>query len=135
MMIFSDLIDIDWFLGKYGFVLTDATPIGFWLMLLTALVAVIITYFCFPSVNGNGDECEGEPNNEEHVISKMKIERQKAISDKIRANLDEDDLEKEKMIETQQMQKIFALLQTNEDKFGKTSMEDLQRQLAMYKAT
>ena len=35
--------------------------------------------------------------------------------------------------ETQQLAKIYALLNENEDKFGKVSMKDIKSQMSMYK--
>lgn len=55
----------------------------------------------------------------------------KTIVDKLKSHLTEEELANEKKIESQQLEEIFKLMQT-QDKFQLGSKEDIQNQLELY---
>ncbi|KAK6617126.1 hypothetical protein RUM43_014728 [Polyplax serrata] len=71
--------------------------------------------------------------NDDNILSNLKIIRQKALAKELQSKLSKDELEEEKKIEKMQLEKIFQLLQDQEEKFQMTSMEQLQDQLHLYR--
>ena len=96
---------------------------------------------------------EEDSASEDNIIRRLKVARQKAMTKKVQEKLGPDDIMEEKMwgrcpyrynykinsspllfrAETQQLAKIYALLNESEDKFGKVSMKDIKSQMSMYK--
>jgi len=80
------------------------------------------------------DVDEGGPPNpgRGNMIRRIKIARQKAINKRIEETLTKADLVKEKMIEAQQMAKIYSLLKQNDSNM---TIDDIRGQMSMYKTS
>ncbi|XP_046660262.1 matrix-remodeling-associated protein 7 [Homalodisca vitripennis] len=91
-----------------------------------------------PSVNNEvSDFSEGEEQDNDHlddeIISKLKIGRQTLLAEKVAASLTEEQLLEEREVEKQQLEAIFQLLQSQQDKFQVASIEELENQLKLYR--
>ncbi|KAG8295400.1 hypothetical protein J6590_081280 [Homalodisca vitripennis] len=90
-----------------------------------------------PKVKGVSDFSEGEEQDNDHlddeIISKLKIGRQTLLAEKVAASLTEEQLLEEREVEKQQLEAIFQLLQSQQDKFQVASIEELENQLKLYR--
>ena len=102
------------------------------LLTSSTAIAVAIAVILFSSSPKKENQVE-EPKKPDEIIGRVKKARQKVIKAKLEEDFGPEDEEKERKAEEEQMNRIYELLKTNEDKFGKTSMGDLKRQLALYK--
>ncbi|KAL0270802.1 UNVERIFIED_CONTAM: hypothetical protein PYX00_008094 [Menopon gallinae] len=69
---------------------------------------------------------------DDSILSNVRFMKQKALVQEMKSKLTEDELEEERKTEKMQLQKIFQLLQEQEDKFQMSSMEQLEDQLHLY---
>lgn len=75
----------------------------------------------------------GPPNpHRGNMIRRIKIARQKAINKRIEETLTQADLVKEKMVEAQQMAKIYSLLKQSDSNM---TIDDIRGQMSMYKTS
>jgi len=66
------------------------------------------------------------------MIRRIKIARQQTINRKIEETLTKADLVKEKMIEAQQLAKIYSLLKQDDSNM---TIDDIRGQMSMYKTS
>ena len=50
----------------------------------------------------------------------------------VQEQMSKDEVQAEREIQRQQLQEIFKLMEQNSDKFGASSMEDVQQQMKLY---
>uniref|UniRef100_A0A1B6LXW1 Matrix-remodeling-associated protein 7 helical domain-containing protein n=1 Tax=Graphocephala atropunctata TaxID=36148 RepID=A0A1B6LXW1_9HEMI len=79
------------------------------------------------------DELDCEETDGEEIISKIKLGRQTLLAEKVAATLTEEQLQEEREVEKQQLEAIFQLLQTQQEKFQVASIKELEDQLKLYR--
>lgn len=82
----------------------------------------------FSDIEEDGPSNPGRGN----MIRRIKIARQRAINKKIEETLTEAELVKEKMVEAQQLAKIYSLLSEGDSNL---TIDDIKGQMSMYKAS
>ncbi|XP_048759811.1 uncharacterized protein LOC125669391 [Ostrea edulis] len=92
-------------------------------------------------IGGDGDaplissnlQPEGDPLTYcEHIQSEVKKAKQRATAKKFNKDLTEDQIEEEREVQRKQLQSIFELMQTDGEKFGINSLDDVQSQMKLY---
>lgn len=68
----------------------------------------------------------------EHIPGEMKKVKQRMAEKKIEEEMTEDQRATEREVKRDQMEAIFRLLKEQEDKFGISSVDDMDRQMNMY---
>ncbi|XP_071107583.1 matrix-remodeling-associated protein 7-like [Haliotis cracherodii] len=106
------------------------------------------------SEQGDGEDCDGDDEAEddddqhkgegdglagrdpveycEHIQGEVKRVKQRVTTKKIEEGLTADQLKEEQEIQRNQLQQIFKMMETQPDKFGVTSMDDVQHQMSLY---
>ena len=67
-----------------------------------------------------------------HVQGEIKKVKQDLTTKKVRENLTQEELVNEETIQKEQLVEIFKLVQSQEDKFGPSSMDDIHEQMKLY---
>jgi len=67
------------------------------------------------------------------IVTQLKLSKQSLLAEQVAATLTEDQLKEEREMEQQQLQVIFQLLQSQEDKFQVSSLEELHDQMKLYR--
>ncbi|OWF47980.1 uncharacterized protein LOC110453664 [Mizuhopecten yessoensis] len=68
----------------------------------------------------------------EHIQSEVKKAKQRVTTKKIVEELTPEQVQNEREIQHQQLQNIFRLMQTQSDKFGVNSIDEVQQQMKLY---
>ncbi|XP_061181967.1 matrix-remodeling-associated protein 7-like [Saccostrea echinata] len=68
----------------------------------------------------------------EHIQSEVKKAKQRVTAKKFNKDLTEEQIEEEREVQRRQLQSIFELMQTESDRFGISSLEDVQSQMKLY---
>ncbi|XP_062569885.1 matrix-remodeling-associated protein 7-like [Saccostrea cucullata] len=68
----------------------------------------------------------------EHIQSEVKKAKQRVTAKKFNKDLTEEQIEEEREVQRKQLQSIFELMQTESDRFGISSLEDVQSQMKLY---
>lgn len=62
----------------------------------------------------------------------MKKAKQRVTAKKLQTDLTPDQLQEEREVQRKQLEEIFKLMQSQGDKFGVDSMDDVQHQMKLY---
>jgi len=68
----------------------------------------------------------------EHIQGEVKRVKQKLATKRIQETLTQEQIDEEKKVQQQQLEAIFKLMQEQSEKFGLTSMDDVQDQMSLY---
>lgn len=68
----------------------------------------------------------------EHIQGEIKRVKHKVASQTIASQLTDEQLNQERELQRQQLAEIFTLMQEQQDKFGMSSMDDMQDQMKLY---
>ncbi|XP_060071344.1 uncharacterized protein LOC132551247 [Ylistrum balloti] len=68
----------------------------------------------------------------EHIQSEVKKAKQRVTTKKIVEELTPEQVKEELEIQQQQLQNIFQLMQTQNEKFGVNSLDEVQQQMKLY---
>jgi DNA topoisomerase VI subunit B len=68
----------------------------------------------------------------EHIQSEVKKAKQRVTAKKFNKELTDDQIEEEREVQRKQLQSIFELMQSESEKFGINSLDDVQSQMKLY---
>ena len=68
----------------------------------------------------------------EHIQSEVKKAKQRVTAKKFNKDLTEAQIEEEREVQMKQLQSIFEMMQTDRERFGINSLDDVQSQMKLY---
>ena len=68
----------------------------------------------------------------EHIQSELKKAKQRVPAKKFNKDLTEAQIEEEREVQMKQLQSIFEMMQTDRERFGINSLDDVQSQMKLY---
>lgn len=68
----------------------------------------------------------------EHIQSEVKKAKQRVTAKKFNKELTEEQIEEEREVQRKQLQSIFEMMKTDSERFGISSLDDVQSQMKLY---